>query len=1039
MLSGFVFTLNLLIEIAVSEGNGAPKYRYGLKYCTSTGGVIVNDSLRGQIERAYKKLKSSVYYDRTQLALRNNIVAYEADHNLEDRFIEIEEILSGDNSGWTDYLDGLLKSIEALTFPKKLVKSKRTGRLIVNDSPKTIEIDDPQYFIHMDVEGQILGILWILYLGIDIDKSIYEHSYGNRLKKTIVNENKEITSFSPYLFKPYYRQYESWRDIGLKHAQDCLDNHQDVLILTLDVTRFFYSVNFNPRLFNDIYIEYTKRNGVNQLVQRLNNFVFKVLETYSRLFGEFEDRVFLPIGFYPSNILSNWYLDPLDRGITNRLNPLYYGRYVDDIIIVEKIEQNSLLREMVQQENTTEEEILDFLFAKTDQDKKGRQDTTALFVKNKEQYRINPKFNRDKKADILVETSKVKIFYFNHQNSSSLLTCFRNEIRKNSSEFRFLPEDGQVFRKNDYSEIYDLENSATINKLRGVKGVSIDKFAFSKFLGKNLAIGNLINDKLETDFEKDLDKIFTNLVIIDNYGTWERVLIYLIINGRYETYRKFVKRIIDAIEASVYSKEINNSDRIKSISESLHMVLYAGIAKSLSHVWGSHVRDHISELIQTTGKYDQPDILMYRHNYCHARMCDKYIMPAMIDAYFARQDDIFDDSKSINLTQVTDALKYIHIIDRMQVAYRFYPYMISPQDIMMTLTLGKIADDITIKNSPTSNDNMNKLFFKLNYDHPNGDKTIEDICVKEFNYADIENVRETYLIKVGQRKKLKFKIAVANAHLYDQYVLGALIDAPIRTLERYSKLSTIINCALENGTDILILPESYVPVEWIPALARVCARNQMALITGIEHVKVGTSVYNLTATILPYESEDYRYSYINFHNKVFYAPHEKRLINGYQLTEIQGNSYDLFVWNDLWFSTYCCYELTSIIDRSLFMSYVDMMAIVEWNRDVNYYSGIIDTLSRDIHCYCVQVNCSDYGDSRITMPAKTEIKDILKTKGGINETVLIGEIDVARLRLFQLKGYELQKDDPRFKPTPPQFNRDIVKKKIKGTLWNEIT
>ena len=53
---------------------------------------------------------------------------------------------------------------------------------------------------------------------------------------------------------------------------------------------------------------------------------------------------------------------------------------------------------------------------------------------------------------------------------------------------------------------------------------------------------------------------------------------------------------------------------------------------------------------------------------------------------------------------------------------------------------------------------------------------------------------------------------------------------------------------------------------------------------------------------------------------------------------------------------------------------------------------------RDLHCYCVQVNSSDYGDSRITMPSRTEVKDILKTKGGNNDTVLVGTIDVEKLR-----------------------------------------
>ena len=72
--------------------------------------------------------------------------------------------------------------------------------------------------------------------------------------------------------------------------------------------------------------------------------------------------------------------------------------------------------------------------------------------------------------------------------------------------------------------------------------------------------------------------------------------------------------------------------------------------------------------------------------------------------------------------------------------------------------------------------------------------------------------------------------------------------------------------------------------------------------------------------------------------------------------------YPLFIWNGIWFSVYCCYELADICDRALFKSYSDLMIAVEWNKDTNYYSNIIESLSRDMHCFCVQVNSSGYGD-----------------------------------------------------------------------------
>ena len=276
------------------------------------------------------------------------------------------------------------------------------------------------------------------------------------------------------------------------------------------------------------------------------------------------------------------------------------------------------------------------------------------------------------------------------------------------------------------------------------------------------------------------------------------------------------------------------------------------------------------------------------------------------------------------------------------------------------------------------------------------------------------------------------KLAIANVRLRHDNFQRIVKGNPNRSYKRYRDTAKIINEAMDERADMLIMPEAYLPFEWIPTVARTCARNNLAIVTGIEHIKFGDKIFNLTAVILPYDDLMSRSAFVVFHLKTHYAPAEKQEINGYRLKEVEGNHYELYKWYDCYFPVYCCYELTSITDRAMFQSYSDFLVAIEWNRDVNYYSNILEALSRDIHCYCVQVNSSDYGDSRITKPSKTEEKDIMRTKGGINSTILVDEIDIDIIRDFQLKGYELQAMDKRFKPTPPGFNQDIVLKKIKG-------
>lgn len=136
--------------------------------------------------------------------------------------------------------------------------------------------------------------------------------------------------------------------------------------------------------------------------------------------------------------------------------------------------------------------------------------------------------------------------------------------------------------------------------------------------------------------------------------------------------------------------------------------------------------------------------------------------------------------------------------------------------------------------------------------------------------------------------------------------------------------------------------------------------------------------------------------------------------------------------HDVYFSVYCCFELSSITERALFQSYADAIFAVEWNQDIYYYHNILEALARDLHCYCIQANSSDYGDSRITQPSKHDNQDILRVKGGEVPTVLVGTIDVEQLRFFQCKGFGEQKADRHFKPTPPLFDKEVVEKKIRG-------
>ena len=321
------------------------------------------------LEKAYKKLKSSVYFDKTQLVLRNAIVEFEYNHSKIDNDLKelFEQLKSKEK--FEKLSKEILDSISVLSFPKKM--DDNNCDIIMNSVPKNNIVKELQNFIDMKVEGHILGVLWIMLIGYKIDKNIYEHSYGNRIRKNLINELSDNPTYSPYLFEPYFEQYESWRDKALSEASKHMSLKQDVVIITMDFRRYYYSIDADEAVFKALYEEafsddeneYSSEET--DMFERLNSFVCNVVLRYSELFGnEYNGRHILPIGFLPSNVIGNWCLKNFDKAVVDGWNPIYYGRYVDDVLIVDKVEHNSDIYNKAKNNELSRETVIDFFLKK---------------------------------------------------------------------------------------------------------------------------------------------------------------------------------------------------------------------------------------------------------------------------------------------------------------------------------------------------------------------------------------------------------------------------------------------------------------------------------------------------------------------------------------------------------------------------------------------------------------------------------------------------------------------------------------------------
>jgi hypothetical protein len=233
--------------------------------------------------------------------------------------------------------------------------------------------------------------------------------------------------------------------------------------------------------------------------------------------------------------------------------------------------------------------------------------------------------------------------------------------------------------------------------------------------------------------------------------------------------------------------------------------------------------------------------------------------------------------------------------------------------------------------------------------------------------------------------------------------------------------------------DLVVFPEVSVPFQWEPMIVAWARRHRIGVVCGLEHrVRPDGEAWNEVLAALPYQAKNNHWACMPIRRlKRRYSPEETFVLENNRLkVPVPVDPYQLIRWRGASFGIYNCFELASIEDRSCFKSHVDFIVCTEFNRDIQYFSNIVESASRDLHCFVVQVNDSAFGDSRIVCPSRTESMSPVRIKGGDNLTFLTAGLNLKSLRDHQRVGYGLQKESKIFKPTPPGFSRAAVLARI---------
>lgn len=501
---------------------------------------MIKSFTKKDIQIAYKKFKRFVYYDKNDLTIRNQLAKFECSGNLDKKFEEILDVINDQTPSNHEYFRHWLELITFRMSIKKIqndANAKNPGTFLSNvTSSKNYTIESVNYFFKGPIQLHLIAILWIMKEGYLLDSALGNNCYGSRLETNIHDSSEK-------LFHRYHEYYKKWRDEGIKTARKILlEEKKDVCILGLDIREYYYHINIDYRkIGEDIASLRLKKNSNSQSYPNLLKCIKQISLAYKEKIQLSVNTTHqevppltsgIPIGLASSPILANWYLKQFDESVQYSIRPLYYGRYIDDILIVIPPPQNILASsnpiEKVIQENFIKNKIF-----------KGKEN---------DQYQFTTP------SGLFLHEKKLILQHFDSNHSIASLEKFQKELDENSSHFLLLPEDEE---KNFLENVsYDQLYNGSANEFRGAKSVSENRFELATYLSHQTKQHLLTDDSYKSETSDHLLKFFIGKNAIEFHDLWERVFTFFIVANDMKSFIKFDENILNEIKRVVHSDAI---------------------------------------------------------------------------------------------------------------------------------------------------------------------------------------------------------------------------------------------------------------------------------------------------------------------------------------------------------------------------------------------------------------------------------------------------------------------------------------------------
>jgi hypothetical protein len=970
--------------------------------------------LENEIRSCYLALKQEIYHDNLNHFLKKKLSSFEHENDI-DKYLK--EFCKKINNAceMQDYKILINNdSVDYHILPKSLSKEQDNKTIHINflsnmRSHRDYELVNINYFIDPSIEVLLVSALWTKSIGKMLDGDFNDDCLGNRIDQSL------DYATHPRLFKPYIYQYKKWRNQAIDVALDNAKNHTNIALIALDIYQCFYALNPDFESINDVINNKMEEDQIsdnvflNGLLENIHSLYHEKIQT-SLAFSHyrFSLKNGLPIGLPSSNVLANYQLTKVDQLIKERLKPIHYGRYVDDMLLI--VQYNLTAKK------DEEKKIFNQLFLGTNLLEAEEQEEST--VADSQQDEI---FHFMGYPNICINPKKIIIHYYDSNHSLAGLTEFKRELDQQSSEFRFLPISNDNEELSQFA--YELQYKGSINKLRNLIGISENETELSKYLSRRIIEFKLTSGSLVSNIFDQLLRFFKGRNYLEYFRLWEKIFSFLIISNKPTEIKKTFKEIYDVMCRIKYKNELIQQRILEDCLEYLKISLSLPLSLLSVNLDNDFAfNKELTNLQRFLKEIDSQEIIdlsmrlrssnLFRHDYVSWPLINYSDYKGNLVQFHEIGEYLNLD---LNYHKIKYSPRYIHIDE-----YSLFRFLVSfkPQTKISSPTTEYYNIGYEIKEIfDTYNKNIQK-----DLDNPNWIQIDKDII----------NGINTYKISIIEKTKRdgkKVSIGLANMKINTDDIIASYhpLKKPNTSAARKRVIFELINNAITfPSCDLLVFPEVSIPFSWLPMMIQQSRVKGIGMVFGLEHIVRGGYASNYIVTALPFSTPNgYSKCLPSIRLKNYYSPQEE-----YDLSRLNLNKpnqdiyYERFIWKNIHFSCYNCYELTDIHHRGIFRSLVDMVIAVEWNSDVNYYSNIIESCSRDLHCYLVQSNTSQFGDSRVTIPVKTEKMNLVRFKGGNNAVLVKQDLDFSELIDFQLKKY--CPDDDRYKPKPAGYETENV-------------